>query len=81
MELPGDELIQKLRSRPFAPFRIHVSGGSVYEIRHPDAAMPFARTVVIGVADDPVRHYYNRTVTVALTHITQLEMVGDTQPA
>jgi hypothetical protein len=28
-----------LRRRPFEPFRIHLTDGTVYEVRHPEMAM------------------------------------------
>ena len=41
--MPPEALIQRLRQRPFVPFRLHVSDGSLYEIRHPDLVWVAAR--------------------------------------
>ena len=34
-----DELIERLRQRPFEPFTIHLSDGTTYEVRHPEFLM------------------------------------------
>ena len=31
-----DDFLQLLRTRPFAPFRIHATDGQTYDVRHPD---------------------------------------------
>ena len=31
-----NEILDPLQTRPFRPLRIHVSDGSVYEVRHPE---------------------------------------------
>jgi hypothetical protein len=35
---PGDFLLL-LRRQPFQPFRVHLTNGTIYEIRHPDLAL------------------------------------------
>ena len=69
-----DDVLQLLRRRPFEPFRIHVSDGSTFEIRHPDLAIVERSKVIIGVPgpqglDGPVE----RSIFCALIHITRLE--------
>ncbi len=34
-----DDVLQMLRNRPFEPFRIHMSDGSEYVIRHPELSL------------------------------------------
>jgi len=34
-----DELQEALRQTPFEPFRLHLTNGMVYEIRHPEMAL------------------------------------------
>jgi hypothetical protein len=34
-----DELRESLREHPFEPFRIHLTNGMVYEVRHPEMAL------------------------------------------
>ncbi len=34
-----DELREALREHPFAPFRIHLTNGLAYDVRHPEMAL------------------------------------------
>lgn len=66
-----DDLHEFTRKRPFAPYRIHVTGGQVYEIRHPDQVIVLRSRVAIGVgASDGVP---DRLEHVALLHIVRIE--------
>jgi hypothetical protein len=63
-----------LQRRPFQPFRLTLTDGRTYDVRHPELAMVGRSTVAIGVPapndPDPV---YDRLVTVSLLHVMQLE--------
>jgi hypothetical protein len=69
----ADDLLTAIRKRPFEPFRIQVSDGTVYDIRHPDLVMVGLGAVILGVpppgVDKPV---YERAETVSLQHIVKL---------
>lgn len=72
-----DDLLELLRAAPFEPFRIHLSDGAVFEIRHPDMAIVQRSKVTIAVPgpkrpDGPAE----RTVNCALVHITRTEMLN-----
>lgn len=43
-----DEIIQHVRQQPFQPFRVYVSDGSSYDIRHPE--MIFVTKHHVGIA-------------------------------
>ena len=69
-----DDVLQLLRARPFQPFRISLSDGQQYDVRHPDNAIVARSTVLVGVPgphgpDGPV----GRVATCALVHITRVE--------
>jgi len=71
-----DDVLQLLRARPFQPFRISLSDGKQYEVRHPEIAIVSRSTVLIGIPgsrgpDGPVE----QVVTCALLHITRMELV------
>jgi hypothetical protein len=75
-----DDIVEMLQERPFRPFRIDLSDGTVYEIRHAELvkvgrskAMIFFPTV-----DEP-HAVFERFVSISLLHITRLEPV--TPPA
>jgi hypothetical protein len=69
--MPPEELITAIRRRPFVPFRLHVSDGSVHEIRHPELLMVGFASVTIGIAASPGQPY-TRTEIVANSHIVRL---------
>jgi hypothetical protein len=76
-----DDLLELLRAAPFEPFRIHLSDGATFEIRHPDMAIVQRSKVTVAVPgpdgpDGPAE----RTVNCALVHVTRTELVnGDSR--
>ncbi len=80
--MPLQDLIQMLRRQPFQPFRVHISDGSSYEVRHPELCMPGARSVLIGMPAVGIPELaYERYVDIALAHITRLEPLPPGVPA
>ena len=67
-----DDVIAALRERPFRPFRIHVSDGATYDVRHPEMVIVGRRTLIIGLPGVPDRPQ-DRIATVALIHVARLE--------
>lgn len=72
--MPPEDVLEALKRRPFEPFRIHLSDGTVYEIHHPDLVMVGLRSLVIGFAASNGRPepLYERYTTVALSHVVRL---------
>ena len=73
---PGD-ILEILRAQPFEAFRIFMSDGSGYEIRHPDMAIVQRSKVIVAVPgpsgpEEPAE----RTVNCALIHITRTELLN-----
>jgi len=71
-----EELATALRRQPFVPFRITLTEGSTYDIRHPELCMAGRRSAIIGIVspNDPDR-LFERSVTVDLLHVVQLESI------
>lgn len=46
-----EELIEKLRSSPFRPFRLYVSDGGTFDIRHPEMLMITRHSAIIGIVE------------------------------
>lgn len=72
-----EDILEILRSRPFEPFRVYLTDGAVYEIRHPDMAIVQRSKVTVAVPgpagpDGPAE----RTVNCALLHITRTELLN-----
>jgi hypothetical protein len=77
-----DDVLHLLRARPFEPFRISLSDGQRYEVRHPENAIVSRTTVLVGVPDPrgpdgPAE----RVVTCALVHITRMEALNGASTA
>ncbi|MEN6449725.1 MAG: hypothetical protein ABFC96_04460 [Thermoguttaceae bacterium] len=63
-----------LKKTPFQPFRITLTDGRTYEVKHPELAMVGRTSVLIGMAaSDESEPVYDRFVTISLLHIMQME--------
>lgn len=80
--MPPADLLQALRKRPFEPFRIQVSDGSVYNVHHPELVMVGMGSAIIGMpAAGQTQLPYERYETIALNHIVKLIPLSATAPA
>ena len=69
-----EDLHEFTRKRPFLPYRIHITGGQTYDVRHPDQVIVLRSRVVIAVgADSGVADHVDH---VALIHIVRVEELG-----
>jgi hypothetical protein len=68
-----DDLATRLRQRPFSPFRVVLTEGTTYDVRHPELFMLGKRSAVIGLAKDPQQAFFDSTVLVDLLHVVRLE--------
>jgi len=71
--MPPQELLSYLQRRPFEPFRIRLTDGEGYDVRHPEMVLPALQTAEIGLPHDPALPIAGRIVTVSLAHIVRLE--------
>jgi hypothetical protein len=67
-----EELFAAARRRPFTPFRLHVSDGPAYDIRHPDSILVTRRSAYLALPGD-ASQIAERGLVLALVHITRLE--------
>lgn len=75
-----DDLIDALRASPFRPFRLHVSDGAAFEVRHPEMLMVTRHSVIVGILEsgengssEDAYPRIERSTTVDLLHVTQIE--------
>ena len=63
-----------LGKRPFKPFRVVMSSGNTYEVRHPEMAWLLKTDLLIGISEDddqlPAEFH-----TCSLLHITSVEPI------
>jgi hypothetical protein len=43
----AEDLLELLRARPFKPFRLYVTDGRTYDVRHPDQALVLRSRVIL----------------------------------
>jgi hypothetical protein len=68
-----------LREKPFKPFRLVMSSGQAYEVRHPEMAMLTRSDILVGIdeADDGVPANFKIC---SLLHVTAVEPLGAPRP-
>jgi hypothetical protein len=72
-----DDVLEKLRTVPFQPFRLHLSDGTKFDIRHPEFAIVTRSKVVVGVPEiGGPQGLAQRTVDCSLLHITHISDVN-----
>ena len=78
--MPPDEIIDLLRTQPFRSFRIRMSNGRAFDIRHPEMARVTRSAVVLGVSDhqgavptgeEPAEE----AVKLSLMHVAETELI------
>lgn len=65
-----------IKRRPFRAFRIHLSSGVTFEIRHPEQVALSQHTVDIGVLSPGPPEDVETDVMVSLAHVTHLEALA-----
>ncbi len=78
--MTAQELRDTLRQQPFEPFRLVMSDGMGYDIRHPDLLWVGQWTAMVGLTGQPGQTFYERAVKVDLMHVIRLEPL-DAAPA
>jgi len=74
------DLLKRVKQRPFIPFRLVVSEGATYDVRHPDFVMVGRDSAVIGIQGDQEQDFYETSVLVDLLHVVRLEPLETTKP-
>ena len=70
------DILSFVKRQPFQPFRLTLTDGRTYDVRHPEFAMVGRSSVVIGISlQDESESIYDRLVMVALSHIMQAELL------
>ncbi len=68
-----DDVRERLEKRPFEPFRICLTDGRTYDVRHPDLCMLGRSSIYVGVPDPKIRRVVVRVDQCALVHIVRFE--------
>ena len=68
-----DDILGRLKERPFRPVRIVASEGQRFDIFHPDLMLVGHRDLTIGFPGPDNPSVYDRVTRVALVHVVALE--------
>jgi hypothetical protein len=68
-----EEVHEAARRQPFEPFRLILTTGAAYDIRHPDLIMVGRRSAIVGVTNEANGAVYDRTIKVDLLHVVGIE--------
>jgi hypothetical protein len=79
--MSSEELRDALKHQPFGPFRLVMTDGAGYEIRHSDLLWVGRRSAMIGLTGEPAQTFYERAVQVDLRHVIRLEPIEPLESA
>lgn len=71
--MSADDLLKRLRERPFVPFVVVTTDGTRYAIRHPEMLLPARRYVAIGVPATSGDDVPDQIVHLSLLHVQRIE--------
>jgi hypothetical protein len=77
----AEEFAELVRQRPFKGLRVHLTDGTVHEIRHPDSVLVLRQRVDIGVKSDPATGVIERVEHCSLLHIVGVEELSGSLPS
>ncbi|MFL5244779.1 MAG: hypothetical protein ACJ8FY_21975 [Gemmataceae bacterium] len=71
--LSATDIQNRIRERPFLPFRLMTSSGQSFEVAHPELIMVSPRSLIVGTATKEDPSQFDQVARVALMHVTALE--------
>lgn len=75
-----EDLNELTRARPFVPFRIHMTGGTTYDILNPEFISVGRRIATIFRRPDPSVPYFETGLWISLVHIVKVETIDPPVP-
>ena len=67
------DIQEKLKERPFVPFRVIMSSGQFYDINHPDLVLIGKRHLFAGTASEDNPTMFDRSSLLSILHVAALE--------
>jgi len=74
----AEELYELLHQQPFMPVRLHLTGGTIYEIRHPEMAIVAQSMITIGLPPKNGSGIASGVIHCSLGHIVRVEPIEAT---
>ncbi len=76
-----EDLQGAARRQPFEPFRVILTTGAAYDVRHPDLIMVGRRAAILGITNEPGGTAFDRTIKVDLLHVVGIEELPGVSPS
>ena len=73
--LTAGDIQEKLRRRPFVPFRVVMSSGQFYDIHHPDLVLIGKRHLFVGTASEDNPTMFDKSSLLSILHVAAIEML------
>src|SRR5260221_6969533 len=70
-----NQLFAAINRQPFHPFRLHLSDGAVYDVRHPEFCLVGIRTTEVVIPPPDDTEGSEKSFRIDNLHITQLEQL------
>lgn len=67
------DIHDRLKERPFVPFRVIMSSGQFYDIFHPDLVLVGKRHLFVGTASDENPTMFDKSSLLSILHVVTLE--------
>jgi hypothetical protein len=73
-----EQILERLRHRPFQPFRLVLSNGHTHDIRHPDMAWVSPYYILVGIPDPDFEgpSAISSSIMLSMIHITEVEPIA-----
>jgi hypothetical protein len=75
-----DDILGRIREKPFRPFRIIAGEGQRFDIHHPDLVLVGQRDLIIGHPGPENPAVYDGVTRVALLHVVAMEDLSINAP-
>jgi hypothetical protein len=66
----------RIRRVPFEPFRMFISDGAAFDVRHPDQCIVTTRTTVVAIPGPTWAGIYDGLAMVDNLHVTRIEPIA-----
>lgn len=74
--ITSSDIQEKLKQRPFLPFRVIMSSGDKYDIHHPDLVLVGKRHLFVGTASEDNPALFDRSSLLSILPIAALEVLS-----
>ncbi len=71
--MPPDPILEALRRKPFAPFRLFMADSATFDVRHPEMIIIGQGHLALGMPSKAEPMIAERIVTLSLGHIVRIE--------